>query len=554
MGKEAKENLKQTEEDVLEMSKLIASKTHAVILYDKTLYAEDAAVVERILSNAKFEKISHVDIREPHVQCDVQIHIRIPIYSAVSWAHKNIVLKHPAQWVPAYDAYLHAFDVYDLLENPWCSWMKPVVITQNLRRDVGCFITNAAMFEYVLRILPYWRKDDPHLTVYANPSYVKVIVEKDYINVTAVEYNPDTVERCCKLHLAHLVCSQDNTMNYSALHAMAMGAFVIANALPYHKELFKGGVGWLSNQYDDKQRAMPLPNIRSELDAAFFAYSAWDNKQKGMDLLYMVYERIEPMLRFSAKPMLGTPVLAVKDCPPITVITPTYNRKELIDIALHNMLSTDYPKDKMEWIIVEDNEHKDQMATDKIINFQVNHPTISIKYIPIEGRVSIGEKRNYGVKHATHNIILFMDDDDHCPITAFRRRVAWLLHSDRDIVCCTTLPLYDLKTGTSAVSIPPFELPLSQRVSEATLTFTKDMWVERPFPDVSLAEGESWIQGREAKVVEIPPQQIIVAFTHGANQSSRIVPNGGNVSCFWGFPDEYLHFIHGLAGVKIVKE
>ena len=250
---------------------------------------------------------------------------------------------------------------------------------------------------------------------------------------------------------------------------------------------------------------MPLPNIRSELDVAFFAYSAWDNKQKGIDFLYMVYERIEPVLRFSTKPMLGTPVLAIKDCPPITVITPAYNRKELIDIALHNMLSTDYPKDKMEWIVVEDNEHKDQMATDKIINFQVNHPTISIKYIPIEGRVTIGEKRNYGVKHATHNIILFMDDDDHCPITAFRRRVAWLLHSDRDIVCCTTLPLYDLKTGTSAVSIPPFELPLSQRVSEATLTFTKDMWVERPFPDVSLAEGESWIQGREAKVVEIPP-------------------------------------------------
>jgi hypothetical protein len=104
------------------------------------------------------------------------------------------------------------------------------------------------------------------------------------------------------------------------------------------------------------------------------------------------------------------------------------------------------------------------------------------------------------------------------------------------------------------VSIPPFHLPLSQRISEATLTFTKAMWLERPFPDVSLAEGEAWIEGREAKVVEIPPQQIIVAFTHGTNQSSRIVPNGGNVSCFWGFPDEYLHFIHSLAGVTIVRE
>jgi hypothetical protein len=530
------------------------SKTHAVILYDKTLYAEDAAVVERILLVAKFERISHVDIREPHVQCDIQIHIRIPIYSAVSWAHKNIVLKHPAQWVPAYDAYLHAFDVYDMVENPWCSWMKPSV--PNGMRDVGCFITNDAMFEYILSMLPYWRKDDPHVTVYANPAHVKAIIAKEFMNVTAVEYDPNTIERCYKLHMAHLVCSQENIMNYSALHSLAVGAFIIANALPYHKELYKGGVGWLSNEYDYRQLASPTLDVRRELDAAFFTYSAWDNKKKGKDLLDVVYERMVAMLRFSAKPMLGTPVLAVKDCPPITVITSTYHRKGLIDIAFHNMLTTDYPTDKMEWIIVEDTDidKKDQMATDKIINFQVNHPTISIKYIPIEGRVSIGEKRNYGVKHATHNIILFMDDDDHCPITAFRRRVAWLLHSDRDIVCCTTLPLYDLKTGISAVSIPPFHLPLSQRISEATLTFTKAMWLERPFPDVSVAEGESWIQGREANVVEIPPQQIIVAFTHGTNQSSRIVPNGGKVSCFWGFPDEYLHFIHGLADVTIIKK
>ena len=546
------------------------SKTHAVILYDKTLYAEDAAVVERILLVAKFERISHVDIREPHVQCDVQIHIRIPIYSAVSWAHKNIVLKHPAQWVPAYDAYLHAFDVYDMVENPWCSWMKAGMMVQHARRDIGCFITNNASFEYVKQVLSHWRKDDPHVTVYANPAQVKAIVAKEFMNVTAVEYDHSTIDRCYKLHMAHLVCSQENTMNYSALHSLAVGAFIIANALPYHKELCKGGVGWLSNQYDGNKLATPTGGIRMELDAAFAAYSSWGAKQMGQDLLVLVYERMVAMLRFTPKRGLGTPILAVKDCPPITIITSTYHRKELIDIALHNMLTTDYPKEKMEWIIVEDYsprrgittpavedtdvDKKDQMATDKIINFQVNHPTISIKYIPIEGRVSIGEKRNYGVKHATHDIILFMDDDDHCPITAFRRRVAWLLHSGRDIVCCTTLPLYDLKTGISAVSIPPFQLPLSQRISEATLTFTKKMWLERPFPDVSIAEGESWIQGREANVVEIPPQQIIVAFTHGTNQSSRIVPNGGKVSCFWGFPDEYLHFIHGLAGVNIVKE
>jgi hypothetical protein len=54
---------------------------------------------------------------------------------------------------------------------------------------------------------------------------------------------------------------------------------------------------------------------------------------------------------------------------------------------------------------------------------------------------------------------------------------------------------------------------------------------------------------------EIPPQQIIVAFSHGKNVSSRRVPYGADVKpgCFWGFQKEFLVFIHGLAGVHVVE-
>jgi hypothetical protein len=173
--------------------------------------------------------------------------------------------------------------------------------------------------------------------------------------------------------------------------------------------------------------------------------------------------------------------------------------------------------------------------------------------------MTIGEKRNLGVENATNDIILFMDDDDHYTSTSFRRRVAWLTKgvkcgSTAKIVCCTTLPLYDLKRGTSAVNVPPYDIPFSQRISEATLTFYKSVWVERKFPLVSVSEGESWIHGREDQVLEISPQQIIVAFTHGSNQSSRKIPADTKPSCFWGFPKEYLIFIHKLAGVEVEEE
>jgi hypothetical protein len=152
-----------------------------------------------------------------------------------------------------------------------------------------------------------------------------------------------------------------------------------------------------------------------------------------------------------------------------------------------------------------------------------------------------------------------MDDDDHYPETSFRRRVAWLTRHPwvPEAVAATSIACYDLVKGISAVNVPPFELPLAQRVSEATLTFYKRWWEKQGFPvDTQIGEGESFLAGREGQVLELPPQQIIVAFSHGKNVSSRRVPSGADIKpgCFWGFPREFLVFIHELAGVKVVEE
>ena len=249
------------------------------------------------------------------------------------------------------------------------------------------------------------------------------------------------------------------------------------------------------------------------------------------------------------------PILLPKDCPPISIVTPTYNRRNFIPIAFHNIILTDYPKDKIEWIIVEDNEKQEDMVSDLIVRFQLNVPEVKVKYIPLNGKYTIGYKRNIGIEHATNDIIMFMDDDDHYPITSFRRRVAWLTKSGRDdvkISCCTSIAMYDLITGKSAVNCPPYDLPLSKRISEATMTFKKEAWEERKFTDDNICEGELWIQGREKSVLEMQPQQIIVAFNHSLNQSKRQIPEETKPGCFWGFPQDFLKFIHGIVGVEIV--
>lgn len=244
------------------------------------------------------------------------------------------------------------------------------------------------------------------------------------------------------------------------------------------------------------------------------------------------------------------PLLKVENCPFISVITLVYNRPKFIENACLNLLSTDYPKDKIEWIVVDDSE-ADKSPSNRVVQFQGQFPGV-VTYIPLTKKVVIGQKRNLAVERAKHNIILMMDDDDHYPVTSFRRRVAYLTKGLRVYECavCTTIAMYDLTTGVSAVNVPPFDISFGKRCSEATLTFTKDFWLKKGFPIVDVAEGEGFLDGRETQVCEIPPQQIIVALSHGTNASQRKVP-AGDPGCFWGFPKELLEFLHGLVGVKV---
>ena len=596
------------------------------IIYNKTNtfgLNDDVIVIERLLKKLQesigqtITKPKVMDMREPPCPCDIQFHLEIPVFSAIPWAHTNVLLVNSEQWSYHYDTYVHAFDMLlfrdhqsaehfrndfknkglptdTIFEVKWCdSWKVQNLVyrPKDLHSGFVCFLAGSkSKLEYVMKLVPEWKESDPPLTIYTT--------RNDFLeNLQKLHLSSNVSIRCEDLSIEQqmltlssftgsLVCSQAEAFGYAASHSETMGLFTIMNQLPVFLENYStmNGVSWLTNSYQPsplvrQDLALPTSSLRQELDHAFQLFhqadkssSLFSSRQQSSNQRFSesvstfipLLQQLQSLVQ-QRKPSKGIhhlpPILNPQDCPPISIITPTYNRKKLFDIAFHNLLSTDYPLNKIEWIVIEDNEKTPHMVSENIINFQIQVPQIKIKYMPIEGRMSIGEKRNCAIKEATNDIILFMDDDDHYPTTSFRRRVAWLTKGVKRgelsarIVCCTTIALYDLNRGTSAVNVPPFDIPFSQRISEATLTFYKSAWTERPFTHVSLSEGEDWIQGRENQVIEIPPQQIIIAFSHSYNQSSRrIPPLDQPPSCFWGFPKEYLIFVHNLVDVQIEEQ
>ena len=113
------------------------------------------------------------------------------------------------------------------------------------------------------------------------------------------------------------------------------------------------------------------------------------------------------------------------------------------------------------------------------------------------------------------------------------------------------IPMYDLTRYISAMNVPELSHGPADRVSEATLVFTRDAWIARPFPDVSMGEGIQFILGREDCTVEMPPQDIIVSFIHSANTSSRRIPSDQEPNgCHYGFSDEFFKYVHHIGGGK----
>jgi hypothetical protein len=220
-----------------------------------------------------------------------------------------------------------------------------------------------------------------------------------------------------------------------------------------------------------------------------------------------------------------------EELPKVSVITITKDRRAFIPLAKYCFLAQGYPDEKLEWVIVDD-------GMDQIKDLVSDLP--NVKYVLCDRPMNIGEKRNLGVQSASHDILVMLDDDDVYPNNSLLTRVATMLAGPVPKECsfCTTIPCFDIHTKTSFMNVPPSTLGMADRVSEATLCFTRDFWKHRPFPEVGMAEGSAFIRGREHMCREVSPQDVIVSLTHKKTTSSRKAPTSESNGCHYGFSDE----------------
>lgn len=561
---------------------------------DAEILAKSLPLAGRKVGHA-IGKVKVCDSREPPSVCDICIHVEIPQPAWFQWARINVILVNTEWWLEdKWSAYWDNFDIALFRDSasmarclsaakggqprqsmvvPWGLPADKIVLPNkgsNEHEDgfvwfLGGSANKRAAAEAVL---PLWRPTFPKLTVCSVEPLSLGDLPPNII--TRVGYLPNNeLHELSKAHPGHICLSRAESFGYTAAEAERDAAFSVLNTLSCYTSHYREApaTAWIDTPLTERGFA-EFSGIQTALDECIKQFFATDLvKSRAVRLEHLtqmatnhlaaigdcVKECVAAMERRPAIPKHMPPLLHQDDCPSISIVTLVHGRPKFIDNAFLNIMSTDYPLSKIEWIVVDDSEPTES-ASDKIIQFGDRFPpnSLTLTYIPLPRKRSIGYKRNLACERAKHNIILMMDDDDHYPSTSFRRRVAYLLKGRQSYECatCTTIAMYDLQKGISAVNVPPYGLSIAERCSEATLTFTKQFWQRQKFPDTDMAEGERFLEGRCSEVAEIPPQQIIVAFSHGSNLSSRKIPDSKQ-GCAWGFAKPFLEFIHGLVGVKV---
>jgi glycosyltransferase involved in cell wall biosynthesis len=222
---------------------------------------------------------------------------------------------------------------------------------------------------------------------------------------------------------------------------------------------------------------------------------------------------------------------AEESLPDVSIVCVTRDRRVFMPILKYSYMIQSYPEDKLELVIVDDGD-------DPIEDTLTGVP--NVVYVRLDEKKTIGEKRNIGISKAMYDTIVFMDDDDVYPNNSVLERVAMMLKSpQKECAFCSVIPCYDITRYSSFMNAPPINLTMAERVSEATLVFTRNFWEAQKFPDIQIAEGDAFIRGREHMCRELSPQEIIVSLVHPKNTSARKLPEFKEPNgCHFGFNEK----------------
>ena len=206
--------------------------------------------------------------------------------------------------------------------------------------------------------------------------------------------------------------------------------------------------------------------------------------------------------------------------PKVSIVTITKNRGAFAGIMLYNWINIKYPREKLEWVVLDDTPTPAPDGYDLVDYIPQDDP--NIKYIRLDREYKVADKRNLANEYTSGEIICHMDDDDYYFPDCVLAKVRLIIQHNFQGVHSFPIGVYELMSDTSFImnSIKNQTGSHTNDCAEATMAYRRSYWENHKFYSISpngCNEGRSFIGKRFDKWVLLHFMFNMVSITHTKN-------------------------------------
>jgi glycosyltransferase involved in cell wall biosynthesis len=196
--------------------------------------------------------------------------------------------------------------------------------------------------------------------------------------------------------------------------------------------------------------------------------------------------------------------------PTVSICTPTFNRRPFIPVMIKCFEHQTYPKNKIEWIIIDD-------GTDKIEELVTHIP--QVKYFKYDEKMTLGKKRNLLNEKATGDIIVYMDDDDYYPPERISHAVDMLIKNPNALCAGSSILFIYFKHINKMYQFGPYG---PNHSTAATFAFKRSLLSKTKFDEnSSVAEEKKFLKDYTIPFVQLDSKKSILVVSHNHNSFDK---------------------------------
>lgn len=204
--------------------------------------------------------------------------------------------------------------------------------------------------------------------------------------------------------------------------------------------------------------------------------------------------------------------------PLVSVLTPTYNRREFIPWSRKCLEKQDYPKSRIEWIVIDD-------GTDPIEDL-LEGCKVKVIYKRYEDKMNIGKKRNMLNSLASGDYIIAWDDDDFYPPTRISHAVNALVKNPKASIAAASECYMWYSDIKQIYKVGPYG---KNHGTNGTMAYTKEYKERHVYDEYVLnAEESSFTKSFNETMVQLNPKHVILITSHSLNTFDKRTLRGGN--------------------------